>query len=206
MKVEHFLCGAVGTNCYLAYSEESRKGFIVDPGGSNRQLLDRVKAENIEVEAILLTHGHGDHIGGLDACREAFPKALLVACAGEREMLEDSRKNFSREICGRDLSYEADRYVEDGDTMETGGMKLQFLATPGHTPGGMCILAGDVLFSGDTLFAQSVGRTDFPGSSWEELLSSIREKLFLLPDDTQVLPGHMGPTTIGTEKRHNPFV
>jgi glyoxylase-like metal-dependent hydrolase (beta-lactamase superfamily II) len=109
-------------------------------------------------------------------------------------------------VYGHPVALSADRYVADGDTMKVGELELKFLHTPGHTPGGMCILAEDVLFSGDTLFEQSIGRTDFPGSSYQDIVKSIREKLFVLPDDTTVLPGHMGATTIGFEKENNPFV
>jgi glyoxylase-like metal-dependent hydrolase (beta-lactamase superfamily II) len=109
-------------------------------------------------------------------------------------------------VFGYPVSFSADRYLSDGETLALGNLELRFFHTPGHTPGGLCILAGDTLFSGDTLFAQSIGRTDFPQSSYAELIRSVKEKLFALPDDTKVLPGHMGPTTIGFEKENNPFV
>ena len=129
-----------------------------------------------------------------------------MAAVAERTLLADPAWNVSRETCGRALSLIADLYVKEGDTLEVGEMRLRFLMTPGHTPGGMCISVDDCLFSGDTLFQTSIGRTDFPGGSFSEILDSIKNKLFLLPDETKVFPGHMGPTSIGYEKRNNPFV
>ncbi|MBE6032494.1 MAG: MBL fold metallo-hydrolase, partial [Clostridiales bacterium] len=134
------------------------------------------------------------------------PQVKLVACEKEKVILCDPKINFSRDICGQPITVDADIYVNDGDTLQVGDLELKFIHTPGHTPGGMCIYVGDTLFSGDTLFARSVGRTDFPLGSMTQLTASIREKLFLLPDDTKVYPGHMGATTIENEKRSNPFV
>ena len=137
---------------------------------------------------------------------EEYPTAKLIAGSKERELLENPNLNFSKETCGFPISLVADKYVSDGETIQVGNMELRFLHTPGHTSGGISILVGDVLFSGDTLFAQSIGRTDFPGSSFADIKASIRDKLYTLPGDTQVYPGHMGPTTIGFEKENNPFV
>ena len=114
--------------------------------------------------------------------------------------------NVSLECCGTHIALSADIWVDDCDSLKIGDMELKFIHTPGHTPGGMCILIGDTLFSGDTLFKLSIGRTDFPGGSFAEIKKSIHEKLFVLPDDVTVYPGHMGTTTIGIEKRSNPFV
>ena len=121
-------------------------------------------------------------------------------------MLESAKLNMSPMVFEKEITVEPDILVKQGDTLNVGSMKLTFLMTPGHTPGGMCILADDALFSGDTLFYGSIGRTDFPESSFEELAASIHQQLFTLPDQTKVYPGHMGTTTIGFEKRNNPFV
>lgn len=207
MKITNLPSGALQVNTYLAVDEETNKGFIVDPGGYNPALTKMVKDENIDIEYIILTHGHSDHICGVKEHLEDFPGARVVADKEEEPMLHDVRFNFSAEF-GMPYTVDADIYVTDGDEINVGNIKLKFFHTPGHSPGGMCIYAEkeNVLFSGDTLFRQSIGRTDFPGCSFEALAESIKEKLFVLPDETQVFPGHMGPTQIGFEKRNNPFV
>lgn len=207
MKITNLPSGALQVNTYLAVDEETNKGFIVDPGGYNPALTKMVKDENIDIEYIILTHGHSDHICGVKEHLEDFPGAKVVADKEEEPMLHDVRFNFSAEF-GMPYTVDADIYVTDGDEINVGNINLKFFHTPGHSPGGMCVYAEkeNVLFSGDTLFRQSIGRTDFPGCSFESLAESIKEKLFVLPDETQVFPGHMGSTQIGFEKRNNPFV
>lgn len=206
MKIYRYVTGPLSVNTYLVVDEETNKGFIVDPGGEDIDLLEFVKENNIEIEYIILTHGHGDHICGLESYQKAWPKASLIVHEEEHELLSDPRKNYSTMTCGRPLSFTADHYVKDGEILKAGGLEIKFVFTPGHTPGGMCVYVGDSLFSGDTLFARSIGRTDFPGSSFAALKKSIEEKLYTLPADTMVYPGHMEPTTIGIEKEQNPFV
>lgn len=205
MQVYKFITSPIQVNTYLA-CDETKQGFIVDPGGYSPQLTAKVKEEDITVAYIILTHGHGDHIGGVADFLRDFPAAKVVALEQERELLSDSSLNASMEICGRPVTVQPDLYVKDHDTLTVGNTVLTFLHTPGHTRGGMCILAPDCVFSGDTLFRASIGRTDFYGGSFTDIKKSIREKLFLLPDSTLVLPGHMSETTIGYEKEHNPFV
>lgn len=207
MKITNLPSGALQVNTYLVVDEETNKGFIVDPGGYNPALTKMVNDENIEIEYIIVTHGHSDHICGIKEHLEDFPNAKVVADKDEEPMLHDVRFNFSAEF-GMPYTVDADIYVSDGDELKVGNIELKFFHTPGHSPGGMCIYAEkeNILFSGDTLFCQSIGRTDFPGCSFEALAKSIKEKLFVLPDETQVFPGHMGPTQIGFEKRNNPFV
>lgn len=206
MKITSRQTGVLGVNTYLAWDEESKKGFIVDPGGYDKYFTDVINEENISLEYIILTHGHGDHIGGIPELRKLFPQTKLLACKHEIDFLADPDFNMSGECAGGRMAFTPDVAVEEGETLDVGGIRLKFIHTPGHTPGGMCILAGDVLFSGDTLFQLSIGRTDFPGGSFPAIKESIQKKLFRLPDDTVVLPGHMGQTTIGTEKTKNPFV
>ncbi|MEE0796357.1 MAG: MBL fold metallo-hydrolase [Anaerovoracaceae bacterium] len=206
MKIKHYFTGPLQVNTYLAWDENTGKGFIVDPGGYEKQLTDDAAAANVDVKYIILTHGHGDHIGGVEEFKKDFPSAAVVACAQEAALLNDPVNNSSVEMFGRPVKVDADIYVSDKDDLKAGDLTLTFLHTPGHTPGGMCVYAAGCLFSGDTLFCRSIGRTDFYGGDFRQLINSIKDKLFYLPDDTLVLPGHMGQTTIGDEKRGNPFV
>ena len=206
MKITNIPSGPLSVNTYIVADEDTKKAFIVDPGRHNMRTVNFIESEGYEIEYIILTHGHGDHIGGVAEYMKDYKNAKLVAALAEKELLADSKMNFSMDINSTKTELTADIWVEDGDTLDVGNLKLHFIMTPGHTPGGMCILIDDVLFSGDTLFQQSVGRTDMPGGSFRQLAKSIREKLFVLPDKTKVYPGHMGYTDIGFEKRNNPFV
>ena len=201
MNIQRFIANnGFGTNMYLVWDEDSKKAFIVDPGAESVQMENAISENKLQPEYIILTHAHGDHTGGLDPLKEKYPGIKLVANRAERKMLAE------RSRIGGGEGHTADIEVTDGDTLDVGPMHLCFIDCPGHTPGGMSILLGKVLFSGDTLFMSSVGRTDLPGGDWDTLMHTIREKLFVLPDDTVVLPGHMQETTIGFEKRCNPFV
>jgi glyoxylase-like metal-dependent hydrolase (beta-lactamase superfamily II) len=206
MIIKSYHTGPLAVNCYVVTDEATKKTFMVDPGGHNSDMVNYIRDNDLILEYIILTHAHGDHMGGVPAIREEFPDVRLIACIHDKALLEDAKLNMSTMVYGYPVAFSADKYITDGETMKVGELELKFLHTPGHSPGGMCILAEDVLFSGDTLFEQSIGRTDFPGSSYPEIVKSIHEKLFVLPDDTAVLPGHMGPTTIGFEKENNPFV
>ncbi len=201
MNIQRFIANnGFGTNMYLVWDEESLKAFIVDPGAPSEQMTTIISENKLQPEYMILTHAHGDHTGGIDFFKEKYPEIKLVASRAERKMLGERSR-----ISGG-AGHTADIEVADGETLDVGSMHLCFIDCPGHTPGGMSILIGKVLFSGDTLFMSSVGRTDLPGGDWETLMHTIREKLFVLPDDTVVLPGHMQETTIGFEKRCNPFV
>ena len=191
MKITRYHTGPLAVNTYYVVDENTKKGFIVDPGGYDKALFTRVKEEDVTLEYVILTHGHYDHIGGVAALQREFQEVKLVASSRYSE----DDETLAPDVC-----------VDDADVLSVGGIKLHFFHTPGHTPGGICVLASGYLFSGDTLFQQSIGRTDFVGSSFKAIEKSIKEKLYTLPDDTIVLPGHMGETEIGFEKRNNPFV
>ena len=207
MKITCMPSGPLGVNTYLVVDEGTKEGFIVDPGGYNPKLTKKVIDEGIRIKYIVLTHGHADHISGVNEHLDDFPDAKVVVHTNEKPMLEDPRANQSI-MFGSAQTVKGDLFVNDGDELEVGNLKLKFIFTPGHTPGGMCIYVESegVLFSGDTLFRQSIGRTDFPGGSFRDLADAVHTKLFILPDKTVVLPGHMGQTSIGFEKGNNPFV
>lgn len=207
MRITNLPSGALQANTYLAVDEKTNEGFIVDPGGYNKVLTKEVRDNDVNIKYIILTHGHSDHICGVNEHKAEFPDAKIVAYKDEEAMLENPNLNQSPGF-GVPYSTKADILVSDGDELKVGDVTLKFIHTPGHTEGGMCIYVKEAkaLFSGDTLFRQSIGRTDFPGGSYKEIMDSIRKKLFLLPDDTNVFPGHMETTSIGFEKENNPFV
>ena len=202
MKIKRYTAhNMFATNAYLVWDEDSRKAFMVDPGSELPEASELIENEGLDLEYIMITHAHGDHTGGIIYFREMFPGVKLLASRAERKLLFDRHASMGKG------GYTADVEVRGGDTLSVGNIRLSFIDCPGHTPGGMSIYADKkVLFSGDTLFHASVGRTDLPGGDWETLTDTIRNKLYVLPDDTAVLPGHMEETTIGFEKRYNPFV
>lgn len=207
MKVGKFVLGPVATNCYIGINEETKECFIVDPATCPPEFVSYIKNAGLTVKAVLLTHGHFDHIMGLDALLKEFP-VPVYAHEAERDVLESEQLNSSASMLGQPYSFSGADYVTNRQELRIAGFEIRVVYTPGHTIGGCCyyIEKEKALFSGDTLFHGSVGRTDLPTGSMGQLVSSVRDRLFVLPDDTQVYPGHMEETTIGYEKKYNPFI
>ncbi len=205
MILQTLLVGPLGVNCYIIGDETTREALVVDPGGNAREILAALKRQRLSVSAIVNTHAHFDHVLGVDELRAAT-RAPFLLHADEAPILAAAQAgaaNFGLHIA---QPAPADRWLQDGDVVAVGAIKLTVLHTPGHTPGGLCLAADGMVLSGDTLFQGSIGRTDFPGGDYAILMQSIRDKLLPLPDATVVYPGHGAATTIGAEKQLNPFV
>lgn len=197
--------GPVQTNCYFISDEETRDCVVVDPGAEAKNLLAYIEKKGFQVKAILLTHGHFDHILAVDSLKEAL-KVPVYAAEAEKEVLLDADKNLSIQM-GSSVTVDADKWLKDGECIELLGQEVRCILTPGHTCGGMCYYfpKAGILFSGDTLFQESVGRTDFPTGSMSTLIRSVREKLFVLPRAVRVYPGHGMMTSIENEAMYNPY-
>lgn len=199
--------GELAVNCWLLVNEDIKEALVIDPGDEAERIRSYAEQKGWKIAAVLLTHGHADHMGGAEELKR-LTKAPVYALAEEESLLKNGKTNLSVFIMHRVITMEADEYVRDGQELTLSGIRLKVLRTPGHTPGGCCFYCEEAgcVFAGDTLFQGSVGRSDFPGGSMSELIWSVKEKLFLLPDDTKVYPGHGEETSIGYEKKYNPFV
>jgi hydroxyacylglutathione hydrolase len=196
-------------NSYVLWRADQDQALVIDPGLEPELILNFLAQEQLSVAAILNTHGHADHIGGNAALKRAFPQAPLIIGAQEASLLTDPQANLSAPFGFPVVSPPADRLVHDGEVLTLAGIQLEVREIPGHTPGHVVYLVfGGPLrvFGGDVLFRGSIGRTDFPGGDFDRLASGIRQRLYSLPDDTVIYPGHGPVTTIGQEKRENPFV
>jgi len=199
-----------GENAYLAHLDGDPHCVVIDPGFDHAAIAGQIESAKLEPAAILNTHGHADHIAGNRALKDRFPDCPVVIGRGDAEKLIDPHQNLSRPFGFDVASPPADKLVQDGDIYRAAGLELDVLGVPGHSAGHVVFLwkGADpwVAFVGDVLFQGGIGRTDFPDGDTELLLESIRSKLYTLPDETVILPGHGPQTTIGEEKRYNPFV
>jgi hydroxyacylglutathione hydrolase len=205
LKVAGFTLGPLATNCYLAYCEESHEALLVDPGDVPDPVLALMEELELKLSLIVATHGHFDHICGVDAARAATGVPFLLHEA-DHGIAREPAKEVSF-IFGAPLpSVVPDGVLVEGQVLTVGSHELTVVCTPGHTPGGVSLAAEGCVLTGDTLFCGSVGRTDLPGGDWDELMESIRSRLLCLPDQTPLLPGHGPRTTVGDERRDNPFL
>lgn len=206
LKIGRIVLGMCQTNCYFVYEEGNSRVIVFDPADKGDYIFNGLKEKGFTVEAILLTHGHFDHIWGVEQLRE-LSGAKVYAYEGEKELCEDASLNVSKGA-GRACTVKADEYVKDGEEITAAGISCRLIATPGHTGGSCCYYFENdkILISGDTLFQESVGRTDLPTGSMSMLVRSVKEKLLPLPEEVKVYPGHGESTTIGYEKKYNPFL
>lgn len=206
-RIKTCVLGDVSTNCYIIYREGGDRAVIVDPADNGAYLLNKCRELGVEPEAILLSHGHFDHILAVEDIRRAF-RCKVYAHMDEERILQDASLNLSGTLGSEQMGLNVDYLLKDGEVLHLLGFDWKVMSTPGHTIGSVCyyIESEGVLISGDTLFAESLGRTDLPTGNVSDIIRSITKTLFLLPDDTMVYPGHGEPTTIGHEKQYNPVV
>lgn len=190
--------GMIEENCYIVMDENTNEGFLVDPGADAEILANVVENIKMKPKFILLTHGHWDHIGAVVELKDKFNIPFYIS-ANDNDMIQSGQDTYGS-------TPNPDGYLKEGDTFKFADKTIRVIETPGHTPGGVCFLVDKSLFTGDTLFNGTIGRTDFVGGSFETLVSSVRRKLATLPEDIKVYPGHGPSTTIGLEKRQNPYI
>lgn len=205
IEIKSMTLGMVATNCYLIINKETKEALLIDPADNVLRISNVIEENVCTLKAILLTHGHFDHIMALNELKKRY-NVPVYAHEEEEDVLKQSSLNMSGMI-GQIYTAQADIYVKDGEHLKLAGLDIIVLHTPGHTKGGVCYYLPEekVLMSGDTLFHCSIGRTDFPTGSMSQLVRSVKEQLFVLPDDVQVYPGHDSVTSIGYEKQYNPF-
>ncbi len=203
--INRTVVGPFATNCYLINKSDSQKCVIIDPGGDAELLLNKLLELNLELQAVLITHGHIDHVIALSEISKKIP-VPVYAHKDDKQMLENIKIQGQMFGLSEFEQPKVSNWIQESDVIEIAGLKFRILHTPGHSPGGCCYFFNSEIFVGDTLFESSIGRTDLPGGDHELLISSIKTKLFSLPDAMIVYPGHGEKTTIGHEKKYNPFL
>ncbi len=208
MILRKWVLGELESNAYLLIDDTEGKALVIDPGGDPSPIVEFIQKSGADLLYILNTHGHVDHIAGNGVLKKLFPHVKILIHENDAHMLTSPAMNLSLWLGKPVVSPKADGYLSEGDSVKVGSLELEVIHTPGHTAGSVCFYLREegVLFSGDTLFRGSVGRTDFPGGSWGALVSSIKDKLFKLPFSTRVCPGHGDETSIGEEMHENPFL
>jgi len=205
MKYEHIIVGAIETNCYLVYCEETKECAVIDPGAEAEKIIHLIRQKELKPTIVINTHGHVDHVGANMDIIDEYSIPLLIHSA-DSPMLDKVEQMELSFFLGAKNSPPPDKFLVEGEKVVIGSVQMEIIHTPGHSPGSVSLLSDGVLFSGDTLFSGGVGRTDLPGGSWNELVCSIKEKILTLPQETPVLPGHGPATTVGQEERSNPFI
>ncbi|AFS78740.1 beta-lactamase domain-containing protein [Gottschalkia acidurici 9a] len=204
MIIEKMPLGCYSANCYILVCEDTKEAVVVDPGGDSDVIMNFIKDKDLQLKYIILTHGHGDHIGGVLDLREVYNIPVLIH-ENDEELIADPDKNLSTLLPMNDISFKSDRNLKDGDIIDFGKLRLEVIHTPGHSQGCICLKAENNIITGDTLFRGSVGRTDLYGSS-SNILESIKNKLLIYDDSTIIYPGHGENSTIGYEIENNPFL
>ncbi|MDD2372903.1 MAG: MBL fold metallo-hydrolase [Syntrophomonadaceae bacterium] len=198
--------GSIGVNCYIIGCEETKEAAVIDPGGNPQAIKKLLDEEGLTAIYIINTHGHIDHIGGNRELKE-LTGAKIIIHQKDAKMLTNAVANFSFLMGSKVTSPAADQFIKEGDTIKIGNtVELEVLEVPGHSPGSVALKIDNIIFAGDALFYGSIGRTDFPGGSYNELISNIKQKLLCYDDDTVVYPGHGPATSIGFERQNNPFL
>jgi glyoxylase-like metal-dependent hydrolase (beta-lactamase superfamily II) len=205
MQIERIVTGIYAANCYIVHGGQLNEAIVVDPGGNVEDVARYLQKRKLKLKKIVLTHGHLDHIGGAEELRR-ITEAKIVIHKKDAYMLHDATKNMSATAGGRSINFTEDDVLRDGDIIAVDGINALVIHTPGHSAGGICLKIEGVLFSGDTLFRGSIGRTDLDKGSMGAIMSSIMDKLMKLPDETRVFPGHGSETSIGYERENNPFI
>ena len=208
MKIKYTVLGPFMTNTYIVYDENTKEGLVIDPSFTPEYYIQTILDDKIILKSIFLTHAHVDHMAGMNTLRNRFPDAELYMSRGDESYLKDPAKNLSYEFPDSVIVEEPEHWIKGGEHIKTCGLDFTVIDTPGHTPGGLSFYEEkeQIVFTGDSLFQGSIGRTDFPGGSMTQLVEGIRRNLFCLPDDVVVLSGHGNPTSIGQEKKTNPFL